>query len=329
MYKYILKRLLMMIPVLLGVTFIIFTLLYITPGDPARILLGETARQADIDELRREMGLDQPFIIQFWNYITNALRGDLGTSFVTRRPVMVEILERFPTTLLLAALSVGVAVLIGVPFGIIAATKQYSLLDNFTSFFCLVGVSMPNFWQGLMLIIIFSVTLGWLPASGFYGPVFWILPALTVGTTGAAVIMRFTRSSMLEVIRQDYIRTSRAKGNPEYITINKHALHNALIPVVTVIGLQLGFSLGGAVLTESIFSIPGLGRLMVDSIRARNFPVIQGGVLFIALAFSFVNLAVDVLYAFFDPRIKSQYTSKSKAVTQKNKTETAEKEAKI
>ena len=312
MHRYIFKRLLMMIPVLFGVTFVIFTLLYITPGDPARIMLGESALQANVDELRSELGLDQPFIIQLVNYITKALRGDLGISYVTRLPVTVEIMERFPTTLLLASLSVGVAIIIGVPLGIIAATKQYSLLDNCATIFCLVGVSMPNFWQGLMFIIIFSVTLGLLPSSGFYGPSYWILPAITVGTTGAAVIMRMTRSSMLETIRQDYIRTSRAKGNPEYITINKHALSNALIPVVTVIGLQLGFSLGGAVLTESIFAIPGLGKLMVDSIRARNYPVIQGGVLFIALTFSFVNLAVDILYAFLDPRIKSQYTSEKK-----------------
>jgi peptide/nickel transport system permease protein len=203
-------------------------------------------------------------------------------------------------------------VCIGVPVGIIAATKQYSLLDNVATVVSLVGVSMPSFWQGLMLIILFSVVLGWLPASGFYGPIYWILPAVTVGTGGAAVIMRMTRSSMLETIRQDYIRTSRAKGNPESVTIMKHALSNALIPVVTVIGLQLGGSLGGAVLTESIFAIPGLGKLMIDSIKSRNYPVIQGGVLFIAITFSFVNLAVDILYAFLDPRIKSQYTARSK-----------------
>ncbi|NLD97194.1 MAG: ABC transporter permease, partial [Synergistaceae bacterium] len=278
------------------------------PGDPARLILGETASETEVRELREEMGLNDPFLLQYGRYLKKAVfEGDLGTSYVTGRPVVTEIVARFPTTMLLAVLSVCISVLIGIPTGIISATRQYSIFDNLAMILALVGVSMPNFWQGLVLIIVFSLHLGWLPASGFYGPAYWILPALTIGTSTAATITRMTRSSMLEVIRQDYIRTARAKGQTELVVILKHALKNALIPIITVIGLQLGRGLGGAILTESIFSIPGLGKLMVDSIKARNYPVVQGGVLFIAVMFSFINLLVDVLYAYADPRIKSQY----------------------
>jgi peptide/nickel transport system permease protein len=220
-------------------------------------------------------------------------------------------MDRFPATLQLAGAAVLVAVAIGIPIGIISATRQYSIFDNVSMFIALLGVSMPNFWQGMLLIIVFAVNLGWLPSGGLrggsYNFVDLILPAITLGTGSAAVIARMTRSSMLEVIRQDYIKTARAKGQTERIITNKHALKNALIPIITVIGLNFGSLLGGAVLTESIFTIPGVGRLMVDAISARDFPVVQGGVLFIALMFSVVNLAVDILYSFVDPRIKSQY----------------------
>lgn len=308
MHKYILNRILMMLPVLLGVSLVVFSMMYFTPGDPARLILGETASETEVRELREEMGLNDPFLLQYGRYLKKAVfEGDLGTSYVTGRPVVTEIVARFPTTMLLAVLSVCISLLIGIPTGIISATRQYSIFDNLAMILALVGVSMPNFWQGLVLIIVFSLHLGWLPASGFYGPAYWILPALTIGTSTAATITRMTRSSMLEVIRQDYIRTARAKGQTELVVILKHALKNALIPIITVIGLQLGRGLGGAILTESIFSIPGLGKLMVDSIKARNYPVVQGGVLFIAVMFSFINLLVDVLYAYADPRIKSQY----------------------
>ncbi len=308
MHKFILNRILMMLPVLLGVSLVVFSMMYFTPGDPARLILGETASETEVRELREEMGLNDPFLLQYGRYLKKAVfEGDLGTSYVTGRPVVTEIVARFPTTMLLAVLSVFISVLIGIPTGIVSATRQYSLFDNLAMILALVGVSMPNFWQGLVLIIVFSLHLGWLPASGFYGPAYWILPALTIGTSTAATITRMTRSSMLEVIRQDYIRTARAKGQTELVVILKHALKNALIPIITVIGLQLGRGLGGAILTESIFSIPGLGKLMVDSIKARNYPVVQGGVLFIAVMFSFINLLVDVLYAYADPRIKSQY----------------------
>lgn len=308
MHKYILRRLLMLIPVILGVTFIIFTMMYFTPGDPARIMLGEAAAEADVIRLRAELGLDDPFLVQFGRYVKDAVvHQDIGRSYTTKRPVLELIMTRFPSTLKLAALGIMVAVIIGIPTGIISATKQYSLFDNVAMVVALLGVSMPNFWQGLMMILVFSVYLGWLPSSGFNTPAHMVLPALTIGTSTAAIITRMTRSSMLEVIRQDYIRTARAKGQVESKVINRHALKNALIPIITVIGLQFGYLLGGAVLTESIFAVPGVGRLMVDSIRSRDFPVVQGGVLFIAVTFSFVNLIVDILYAFVDPRIRSQY----------------------
>ena len=311
MYRYILNRILMMIPVLLGVSLVVFSMVYIAPGDPARIILGDTASEEEVQELKEEMGLNDSFFEQYGRYIKNVVtKGDLGTSYTTQRSVTAEIMDRWPTTMMLAVMSVILATLIGIPTGIISATRQYSVFDNLAMVLALVGVSMPNFWQGLILIIIFAVNLAWLPASGFYGPVYWILPVVTIGTSTAATITRMTRSSMLEVIRQDYITTARAKGNKEIVVIMKHALKNALIPIITVIGLQLGRGLGGAILTESIFSIPGLGKLMVDSIKARNYPVVQGGVLFIAVAFSLINLFVDVLYAYADPKIKSQYSRK-------------------
>ena len=311
MYKYIFNRIMMMIPVLLGVSLIVFSMVYIAPGDPARIMLGENASEESVHELREEMGLNDSFLRQYVRYVKNIVtKGDLGTSYVTRRSVTVEIMDRWPTTMLLTLLSVILSTLIGIPTGIISATRQYSIFDNLAMVLALVGVSMPNFWQGLVLIIVFAVHLAWLPASGFYGPAYWVLPVVTIGTSTAATVTRMTRSSMLEVIRQDYITPARAKGNKENIVIMKHALKNALIPVITVIGLQLGRGLGGAILTESIFSIPGIGKLMVDSIKARNYPVVQGGVLFIAAAFSHINLLVDILYTYADPSYNSMSSRK-------------------
>ena len=308
MYKYIARRLLLLIPVIIGVTFIIFSMMYFTPGDPARIILGESAKAEDVSRLREELGLNDPYFVQFGNYVKKAvLEQDIGKSYVTKRPVVTEITDRFPTTLKLAAFSIVIAVAIGIPIGIISATKQYSLFDNVSMVLALIGVSMPNFWQGLLLILFFSVYLGWLPSSGFSSFKHMILPAVTIGTSTIAVITRMTRSSMLEVVRQDYIRTARAKGQVESKVINHHALKNALIPIITVIGIQFGYLLSGAVLTESIFAVPGVGRLMVQSIKERDFPVVQGSVLFIAVAFSLVNLLVDILYAYVDPRIRSQY----------------------
>jgi peptide/nickel transport system permease protein len=299
----------MMIPVLIGVSFVIFSMLYFAPGDAADVILGDQATLADKQLFRAQNGLDKPFLVQYVNYMKGVvLRGDLGTSYVTRQPVTNEIIARFPTTLRLSALSVALAVVIGISVGIISATRQYSFIDHFATSLSMIGVSMPNFWQGMMLIIVFAVWLRWLPPSGFSTPLHWILPAVTVGTNASASIMRMTRSSMLEIIRQDYIRTARAKGQTERVVIMKHALKNALIPIITVVGLSFGRLLGGAVLTESIFSIAGLGKLMVDAIKLKNTPMVQGGVLFIAFVMSIVNLVVDVLYSFVDPRIRSMYT---------------------
>jgi peptide/nickel transport system permease protein len=307
MHKYILRRVLLLIPVMLGVSFVVFTIMFFTPGDPAKIMLGERAPAEEVALLRTQMGLDDPFIVQFFNFVKNAVQGDLGRSLVTKRAVSAEIWSRFPATLQLSAAAVLIAVLMGIPIGIISATKQYSTFDMVSMVIALLGVSMPNFWQGMMMILLFSITFRVLPSSGYGTLNHLIMPAATIGTSAAAVITRMTRSSMLEVVRQDYIRTARAKGLSERVVINRHALKNALIPIVTVIGLQFGSLLGGAVLTESIFSWPGVGRFMVDAIRTKDFPSVQGGVLMLALTFSIVNLAVDILYAYIDPRIKAQY----------------------
>nr|WP_321513757.1 nickel ABC transporter permease [uncultured Pseudodesulfovibrio sp.] len=309
MYKYILKRCAMLIPVILGVAFIVFLMLYVTPGDPARMVLGEQAPQADVDNLREEMGLNDPFLMQFGRYVYKAVvQGDIGRSYITKRPVWDELLAAFPVTLKLSALAMGIALLVGIPCGIVTAVKQYSIFDNIVTLFALIGISMPVFWLGLLLILLFTVKLAWLPPSGFDSVQAMIMPAATLGLQSVAIITRMTRSSMLEVVRQDYICTARAKGQKESVVIRKHALPNALVPVVTIAGIQFGILLGGAVLTEIIFSLPGLGRLMVSSIEMRDYPMVQGGVLFIALAFCLVNLGVDLLYAWLDPRIKSQYT---------------------
>jgi len=307
MHKYILRRLGLLLPVLLGVMFIIFTLNYITPGDPARIMLGEQAEEWMILQLREEMGLNDTYIVRLGNFFLNTLKLDFGRSLNSRRPVIDEITARFPTTIQLASMSVLFAVLVGVPLGMISAIRQYSAFDNMATVIGLAGVSIPNFWQGMMLALLFSVFLGWLPPTGWNTPLNWIMPILTLSSTSLAVIMRFTRSSMLEVIRQDYIRTAWAKGLTEFTVITRHALKNALIPVITVVGLQFGFLLGGAIVTEQIFAIPGLGNFMITAITMRDYPVVQGGVLLIAFTFSITNLAVDILYAYIDPRIRSEY----------------------
>lgn len=307
MHKYILRRLVMLIPVILGVTFIVFTIMYFTPGDPASIILGEMALPEAKEALREEMGLNDPFIIQYFNFVRKAAKGDFGRSYTSNRPVFDEVFSRFPATLKLTVASMLIAIVLGVPIGILSATKQYSKLDSIAMVGALIGVSMPVFWLGLMLILVFSVKLKLLPSSGAGTALHLVLPAIALGAGSMAIITRMTRSSMLEVIRQDYIRTARAKGVAEKKVINKHALKNALIPVVTVIGLQFGNLLGGAVLTESVFAWPGVGRLMVDAIKQKNTPMVLASVVFISVTFSFVNLFVDILYAFIDPRIKSQY----------------------
>lgn len=305
MIKYIFKRILFLIPVLIGVSFIVFTLLYLTPGDPAKMMLGEQADAQAIESLREELGLNESFLVQYGNYLFKIVtKGDLGTSYSTRRPVLTEILEVFPNTLKLAASATGIAIVVGILFGIISAVKQYSILDSFITVLALLGISMPMFWIGLLMILLFSVKLGWLPPSGLNSWQALIMPSIALGAQSIAILTRMTRSSMLEVIRQDYIRMVRAKGQSEKNIIFGHAFKNALIPIITIVGLQFGNLLGGAIITESVFSIPGLGRLMIDSIKNRNFPVVQGSVLFIAVTFSLVNLIVDLLYSVVDPRIR-------------------------
>ena len=308
MLRYTLHRILMLVPVVLGVALIIFTLLYITPGDPARMALGEDAPEEAIQQFRINQGLDDPFLVQFSRYIYRGfLHGDFGRSYVTKNSVASELLARFPITLRLAFYAVLLGVILGVPFGIICAVKQYSIFDSVTMVLALIGVAMPNFWLGILLILLFSVHLGWLPPSGFTTFDEMVMPVFTLSGGSLAIITRMTRSSMLEVIRADYIRTARAKGQSELKVIFKHALPNAMIPVITIIGMQFGNLLGGGILTESVFSIPGVGRLMVESIKMRDYPVVQGGVLYIALVYCLMNLAVDLIYAWVDPRIKAQY----------------------
>ncbi len=319
MGSYIFKRVLALVPILIGVSFLVFTIMHLSPGDPASLVLGEQATAEQIAQKREEMGLNDPFLVQYGNYVFKYVQGDFGQSYVSNRDVATEILSRFPNTVTLTIASMIIAIGIAIPTGIIAATKQYSITDNVATVLALLGVSMPNFWLGLMLIIGIAVPVQFIPTGGMkvaytlFGNIkiptlgSIILPAITLGTGAAGIIMRMTRSSMLEVVRQDYIRTARAKGVSEKVVIRKHALSNALIPIVTVVGLQFGYLLGGAVLTESVFSWPGVGRYMVDSIKTRDMPVVIAGVIFMASVFTIVNLFVDILYAYIDPRIKAEY----------------------
>ncbi|MDR1508686.1 MAG: ABC transporter permease [Synergistaceae bacterium] len=307
MIKYIVRRLLLLIPIMLAVSFIVFTLLYITPGDPVKMILGESSTPEAVAAVRAKLGLDQPFFTRYLNYLNNLIRLDMGISYVTGGSVAKEIFNCVPYTLHLAFISILLAVVVGIPIGVVSAVKQYTTFDNVVMVIGLVGISMPVFWLGLLLILFFSVNLKILPSSGINSWAHMILPAITVGAQSIAVICRMTRSSMLEVIRQDYIRTVRAKGQTEFNIVVSHTLHNAMIPIITVIGLQFGALLGGAIMAETIFSIPGVGRLMVDSIKQRDYPIVQGVVLFVAISFSLVNLLIDIIYAFIDPKIRSKY----------------------
>ncbi len=307
MSKYILRRLLLMIPVLIGVTFLVYFIINLTPGDPAAMILGNGATEEAVVALREEMGLNDPVIVQYGRYMKNLLSGDMGTSYSTGKAVSGEIAQRFPNTFKLTVSAIILSVLISIPIGVISATRQYSLFDNIGMIVALVGISMPSFWVGLILIIAFSLNLGWFPSGGMEGIMSLILPAFTLAIASTASITRTTRSSMLEVIRQDYIDTAKAKGVSKNIVIRKHALKNALIPAITVIGLEFGVLLGGAVLTETVFSWPGIGRLMVEAIQRKDTPMVLACILVFAISFSLVNLFIDILYSFIDPRIKANY----------------------
>ena len=329
---YIIKRLIQLIPVVIGVTIIAFSLIHLAPGDPARTMLGQHATQQEINEIREKYGLDEPVYVQYALWLNGVLHGDLGRSILTKELVVIEIAERFPNTIELAIAAMIFAIVIGGLAGIISASKQYSITDYTVMGIALFGISMPVFWLGIMLMLIFGVILGWLPIGGRIDLIIpfqrvtgfmvldsiitgnftalisilkhLILPAIALGTIPMAMIARVTRSSMLEVLRQDFIRTERAKGLSERVVIYKHAVRNAMIPVITVIGLNFGLLLAGAILTETVFSWPGLGRLVVESVYERDYPLVVGCILIFAIVFVIVNLITDLLYTYIDPRIK-------------------------
>jgi peptide/nickel transport system permease protein len=304
MLMFIIRRLLQTIPVIVGVTFVVFIIMHLVPGDPAVLMAGEGASKEAIQSLRESLGLDRPLYIQYFDYLIHIFQGDFGVSLKNSKPVLDEILVRLPITMELAFYSILITIVLGMIAGIISAVKQYTLTDIGVMIIALLGISLPSFWFGLMMMYLFSVKLQILPVAGWDSWQNIILPAVTLGAGGAAIVARMTRSSMLEVIRQDYVRTARAKGLRERVIIYKHALRNALIPVITVVGLQFGALLGGTVIVESIFAINGLGRMIVDSIRMRDLPMVQGGVLVASLIFVIVNLLVDIFYRFFNKRIE-------------------------
>jgi ABC-type dipeptide/oligopeptide/nickel transport system permease component len=304
MGRVVLRRLLYIVPVMVAISLIVFGLLHLAPGDPALVLAGEDATRADIQQIRVNLGLDKPLYVQYGLWASRVARGDLGRSIITRRPVTAEIRTRIWPTTELATAAMVLATVLGVLIGVVSATYQYSFVDHLSMVGALLGVSLPIFWVGLMLIFLFSVELRWFPTGGAAGFRALVLPALALGAASVAIIARMTRSSLLEVIRQDYTRTARAKGLAGRTVIFRHALRNALVPVVTVISLQYGYLLGGAVVTETVFSRPGLGRMLVDAIRSRDFPVVQGGLMILGASFVVMNALVDVLYAYLDPRVR-------------------------
>ncbi len=303
MFRYVIKRLLSTLPVLIGISLIVFLLLRALPGDPAQVIAGEMATQETIESIRAQLGLNKPLYVQYGIFLSNLTRLNLGQSARTGQSVASEIGSRLPNTLLLAIVSTAIACLLGIPAGILSAVRHYSLLDYTVMVLALFGLSMPVFWLGLMMIIIFSVKLHLLPAGGIGTLSHLVLPSLALAFFSTAFIARMTRSSMMEVMGQEFIVTARSKGLLERVVIFKHALRNAFIPIITVVGLQFGSLLGGAVLTETVFAWPGIGRLIVDSILARDYPMVQGVILVFALLYILVNLLVDILYAYIDPRI--------------------------
>ncbi len=369
MYKYILKRLVMMIPVLIGISIIIFTIISLTPGNPARLILGERATQEAIDKLNDELGYNDPLPVKYVNYMIDLVQGDMGTSYRTGGSVVSEIAERFPTTLLLAVLDIFLTSVISIPLGVYIAIKKNSIADNVFTIVALIFTAMPSFWLGMLLMLAFAVGLNLLPATGSDSfacfilpaftivaliftamPSFWlgmllmlafavglnllpatgsdsfacfILPAFTVALLSVAQIMRMTRSSMLETLRSDYMRTARAKGVKENKIIWKHAIRNALLPVVTTMGVNFGWALGGSVITETVFGMSGVGTLTLLSVRSKDVPLVMGCVLFMSLLFSVITLIVDISYAFIDPRIKAQYGFKNKTRRKTRRKETS------
>ena len=313
MWNYIRRRLLWMIPVVLGVTILIFTIMYFIPGDPVKMMLGQEATPDEIAAKRQELGLNDPYFVRLGKFVGDIVfHFDFGDSWVYHTPVTTELLNRFPRTLTIAAICMLLQICIGIPLGIFAAVNQNGWGDRVSMFMAMFGISMPNFWIALMLVLFFSVKLGWLPPYGIGGLEFYILPCVANAFPGIATQARQTRSSMLEVIRSDFITTARAKGMSEFQILMKHALPNALLPVITIIGNGMGMLLAGTVVIEAIFSIPGVGMYLVGGINARDYNIVQSSVIFLALAFTLIMLLVDLAYAFIDPRIKAQFTSKKR-----------------
>ncbi len=301
---HIVRTLLLSLITLFGVSVLIFLMLRVLPGDPARVLAGLNASEEDVARIRDQLGLDDSLLVQYWQFISGVVTGDLGQSARTSRPVSTEIALRLPATLILAVTATLIGSVVGITAGVLAAVRRNTVVDHVVSGVAMMGVSMPVYWLGLLLILLFAVTLGWLPAAGSGEPLSIVLPAVTLAAFSTALVSRMTRASMLEVLGQDYMRTAEAKGAPPLTVIVKHGLRNAFIPVLTVISLQFGALLGGAVLTETVFGWPGIGRLLVDSIGARDFAVVQGIVLVYAAVFILLNVVVDVLYVVVDPRIR-------------------------
>lgn len=309
MYRYILKRLVQLIPVMLGVTFLVFFILELTPGDPAELVAGVTATPEQIEATRVRLGLDQPLLTRYVKYVVNMFRGDLGTSYYSTDAVFDLFMKYFPATLALSIASLFFATIIAIPIGIVSAVKQGSLFDNIGMGLALIGVSMPSFWLGLLLILYFSLNLGWFSSGGFNSLKDIVLPAITLGCAAPmAGLVRATRSAMLDAMAEDYMRTARAEGFSERVVIWRHALRNALMPILTSWGMQFSAVMSGAILTETVFSWPGIGRLVVDAVNRRDTPLILGTITMITLFISVVNLVIDVVYAYADPRIKGQYT---------------------
>lgn len=304
MKVFIIKRLISAIPVALGVVTMVFFIIHLTPGDPVEIMLGETASRADMESLRTELGLDRPILAQYASFLKGVATGDLGRSLYTKKGVFESIAERYPATLELALCSMALAIILAIPLGVIAAARKDTAVDRGAMAFSLLGVSMPSFWIGPLLILVFSIELGWFPVSGRGGLESLVLPSITLGTAMAAILSRLTRSTMIEALGEDFITTARAKGASGAMILLKHALSNALIPVITVAGLQLGALLAGAIITETIFAWPGIGRLTILAITARDYPLAQGCVLAIALSYVFINVLVDLAYTIADPRIR-------------------------
>ncbi len=311
MHKYIFKRLLALIPVILGVIFIIQFILYVSPSDAAIVILGNNYTQEGAEQVREELGLNRPFIVQFLSYVGDLLKGDFGESYVSGVPVSAQLEARFPNTLVLVLVSMTLCTVLSIPIGIQSAVKPNSLLSNLSAAFGLVGISLPTFWLGLMLILLFSVKVGWLPSTGSVSLTGLILPSITLAASFMAGTMRTTRSAMLDCLNQDYIRTAKAKGVSQSDVIYKHALKNASLPIITIVGLNIGTQMGGSVVTETVFSYPGLGVMLMNGINQKDTPMILGALVVMALSIGIINLLVDIIFDLVDPRLRSQYVKRS------------------